>query len=735
MSRPELLRAALEHHQNGQLDQAETLYRQILQVEPNHPDALHFLGILAQQAGQFQIAFGLIGRSIKANPANPVFYANLGQAFWEIGELHEAEVSFQKALSLNSDCAEAHNGLGLIRKREGNLEEACICYQEAVSFQPGYVKAYVNLGIVFQEQGKLEEAEAAYNKAISLEPNSASAHNNLGAVLKLQGKLDEAVSRFRKALSLASQRADVHSNLGSALSQQRNFDEAIDCYRKALSLEPDRADFHNNLGGVLQLQGKPKEAIACYDKAISLKPDFAPAYNNLGSVLEEQGRTKEAAAAFLNALSVDPHFTKACSNLIFLHAYAHDAPMDVQCALARRWELIALTDQERLTARTRNLTPLPRRGRRLKIGVLSAELGQHAVAEFLEPLLWQFDHSRVHITLYSTAFHSDPRASRIREAADEYRSFVGISDSAAAEQIRSDEIDVLVETTSHTSGGRLGILAHRAAPVQCHYIGHCGTSGLTEMDWFIADDTLLPSACDSHFCEHIWRLPRLWISYRGDPTLPESRWQPDAHGTIWLGSFNKISKVREDTCRLWAKALNAIPESKLLLKDCIAGEDSVRHDLLAEFSRHGIAEERFQLTGWTPDWRSHMALYDQLDIALDPIPFNSGTTAFDALWMGVPLVALEGDWMGGRISSTILKSLGKTEWVAQTEDDYVAKVRALASDVEGRRSMRTAQRALMAASPLCDARELARAFEDAFEAMFDRWAEKERSMSDAVERD
>jgi predicted O-linked N-acetylglucosamine transferase (SPINDLY family) len=359
--------------------------------------------------------------------------------------------------------------------------------------------------------------------------------------------------------------------------------------------------------------------------------------------------------------------------------------------------------------------------------VLSAELGQHAVAEFLEPLLQQFDRTRVHITLYSTASHSGPRAARFRALGDEYRSFLGMSDKAAAERIRSDEIDVLVETTSHTSGGRLGILAHRAAPVQCHYIGHCGTSGLTEMDWFIADENLLPPACDSHFHERIWRLPRLWISYRGDTTLPESRWQPDAQGTIWLGSFNKIAKIREDTCRLWAKVLNAIPESRLLLKDSIAGEGSVRRSLLAQFSHYGIAEERIKLAGWTRDWPSHMVLYDQLDIALDPIPFNSGTTAFDALWMGVPLVALEGDWMGGRISSTILKSLGRSEWVAESEDDYVAKVTNLARDVEGRRAMRTAQRALMAASPLCDARGLARAVEDAFEAMFDRWAEKEQS--------
>jgi predicted O-linked N-acetylglucosamine transferase (SPINDLY family) len=211
------------------------------------------------------------------------------------------------------------------------------------------------------------------------------------------------------------------------------------------------------------------------------------------------------------------------------------------------------------------------------------------------------------------------------------------------------------------------------------------------------------------------------MSYRSDTSLPNSSWAPDVNGTIWLGTFNNLAKVREETCRLWAKVMHALPESKLFLKDKKAGDGTVRQRIESELSRHGIGSERIEFAMAIPDWRSHMALYDRLDIALDTIPLNSGTTAFDALWMGAPVVALEGDWFGGRMASTVLKALGRPEWVAQNEDEYVTLVSALARDVAGRKSLRAAQRSLMASSPLCDANGLARALEEAFEGMFDRW--------------
>jgi predicted O-linked N-acetylglucosamine transferase (SPINDLY family) len=174
---------------------------------------------------------------------------------------------------------------------------------------------------------------------------------------------------------------------------------------------------------------------------------------------------------------------------------------------------------------------------------------------------------------------------------------------------------------------------------------------------------------------------------------------------------------------LWARVLQALPEAKLLLEDRGANEAETHQRILMTLASHGVAGDRVEFATAIPDHEQHMILYDRLDVALDTIPFNSGTTAFDALWMGVPLVALEGSWSGGRIASSALRALGREEWIAQSEEQYVSIVRSLIEDVQSRVQSRKTQRARMAASPLCDAKGLARAFEDAFEAMFDRWLE------------
>ncbi|TAJ83675.1 MAG: tetratricopeptide repeat protein [Gallionellaceae bacterium] len=664
---PLLLEQALTHHRKGELPQAETLYQQILTSDPNHPDALHLSGVIASQIGLYERAVALIGKAIALSPSSSM---------------------------------------------------------------------YCNLGNAFKHQGLWEDAAESYAQAIKLNPGDAELHNNLGKLLKTQGKLDDAAA----------------------------------CYRTALALKPDAHLIHSNLGNALKEQGKLQEAIASYNRALALKADYADGHRNLGLAHKDSGNLDAAVACFAQALALNPFYTDALSNLLYLHAFTRIVSPHEELRLAAGWEKTLLDDAQRTAARKHALSAferMPRSGRKLRIGIVSAEIGQHAVAEFLEPLLANFDRARLHVTLYPTTPRNDARALRIKQLADEFKPLAALSDLAAANQIRTDKIDVLIDTTAHMSGCRLGIFAHRAAPVQCHYIGYHGSTGLTEMDWFIADENLLPASCDAHFREKIWRLPRLWIAYRGDTALPESRWQPaepsplpnpggtTSHstkpasgqvagylpqageganesqndgrsnsGTVWLGSFNNLTKVREATLRLWAKTLHAVPHSKLLLKDQKAADHSVQQRIRGELAQHGIAAGRVEFAARVPDWKAHMALYDRLDIALDSIPLNSGTTAFDALWMGVPILAIEGDWMGGRLTSTILKGLGKPEWVARDEDEYIAKVAALARDVAGRVALRAGQRALMARSPLCDAAGLARALEDAFEAMYDTWLEK-----------
>ena len=303
----------------------------------------------------------------------------------------------------------------------------------------------------------------------------------------------------------------------------------------------------------------------------------------------------------------------------------------------------------------------------------------------------------------------------------------GLSDDAARDRIDADGIDVLIDLSGHTEHNRLGVFARRAAPVQAHYLGYFASTGLTEMDYWIGDEILTPAAADSYFSECVWRLPRVWVSYEGKLDAPVPSWRPSPDGAVWLGSFNALGKLTPATLALWAKLLHALPEGRLLLKTKALDDMSNRQRILDVMSGHGIAPERIELQGSsaTPDWSAHMAYYDRLDVALDPVGgLGGGTTTCDALWMGAPIITFEGNRMASRMTASMLNAIDRSEWIARSEADYIDKTVALARDVDGRKALRFGQRKHMAASLLCNSRDLAASLENAYFEMFARWFKK-----------
>ncbi len=310
-----LIQAALGHHQAGRLGQAEAIYRQILQVDPNQPDALHLSGAIARQLGNRQAAADFISRAIKAKPSEPVFHNSLGLVLKDLGRLDEATASYRRAIKLNADYLEAYYNLGNVLQLQGRPDEAASSYRKALALKPGYPEAHCNLGSALQAQGKLDEATSSYRKALSIRPDYVEAHCNLGNALQEQGRMDEAVACYRQALALKPDYVKARSNLGKALQQQGKFDEATDCYRQALALRPDIAEMHCNLGGALRGRGALDESIACYRQALALKPDFAEALTGLAIASSRLGHQDEAIACFRRALSINPNSAEAHDGL------------------------------------------------------------------------------------------------------------------------------------------------------------------------------------------------------------------------------------------------------------------------------------------------------------------------------------------------------------------------------------------------------------------------------------
>lgn len=631
------------------------------------------------------------------------------------GRLPQAEAIYQQILQLDPRNPDALHMLGLIAAQTGHADAAIGLFRQAIAQKATDPSYHCNLGQALQGQGRLEEAADAYGRAIALKARHAPYHAHLAEALTLLGRWEAAAASYRKALALDADNAQVCYGLGYVLRNLGEFDEALRCYRQAIAKRPDFASAHHDLGTIYKQRNQFAEAVASYRKALALQPDNAEWQFNLGSALLPLGERTAAVECFRKAVRLGLADAEAYSDLLFLCASQVLLEPAEYLEFARGWER-CLPPQPR-----RRRAGAPLEGRRLRVGYVSADFYQHAVSYFMEPLLAAHDRARVEVFTYAVNTRSDAVTARLRELVEHWEPVAELSHAALAERIRNDGIDVLVDLSGHTAHNRLPVFAARVAPVQVHYLGYFASTGLREMDYWIGDPILTPPALDEHFSEQVWRLPRTTVAYGGNVEAPLPAWQPAADGTVWLGSFHALIKLTPQTLALWARILRELPEARLLLKTREFEDAARRQRIFDALVEHGVAPERIELRDGsvTPSWAEHMAYYDRLDIALDPVGTWSGnTTTCDALWMGVPVVGLMGGRSILRMTGPMLDALGHPEWSTDSEDEYVARVVELARDVELRKTLRATQRSRMAASPLCDAVGLARQLEQAYFDMF-----------------
>jgi tetratricopeptide (TPR) repeat protein len=316
----DLLPTAVQHHQAGRLDVAEPIYRQILAMDPKHADALHLLGVIASQRGQFASAVEHIQRAIAQDNSQPGYYINLGNAHTALGRHEEAASAHRRAVDLQPDLAEAHCSLGNSLQAQGKLNEAVVSYGMALELKPTLAVAHSNLGTALKALGQLDDAIRCYERAVELLPNLVEAHRNLGNVLAEQGRTDDAINCYWTALQLNPNSPEICNHLGKVLLDNDDLDEATAYLRRAVELRPDYAEAHCNLGATYRWQAKFAEAIACYRRALELKPDYVEAHSNLGNAFCGLGMLADAAASFERALALKPDYVEAryCRSFLLL---------------------------------------------------------------------------------------------------------------------------------------------------------------------------------------------------------------------------------------------------------------------------------------------------------------------------------------------------------------------------------------------------------------------------------
>ena len=734
------LQQAVTSHRAGQLRDAERLYRAILEIQPGHPDANHNLGVLAVQANQPADSLLHFKVALEAKPDQGQYLLSYVDALLRTGQVDFArrvlEQGEQRGLqgremqSAAALCAEV--GPGTQEKEElrtlfetRRYADAAVLALAMTARYPVSRFAWKALGAALQRMGRNGEALAPMQNAALISPDDAEVYSNLGTIFQSLGQHDQAEGCCRWALRIAPDYADAHYNLANAQKDLGRNVEAEACCRMALALKPDHAAANLGLGNIAKELGRLEEAEACCRRAVEIMPDYAPPHLTLGNIAKDTGRLDEALANYRRALKLEPSCAESQSNLLFLVAYCGLVSQGDYLKEAQGWETLAVSKAISDSSRLRKFVVAPRKQRRLRIGYISGDFRQHPVSCYIESIFRHHDRSRAEVFAYSNNAIRDTISERLEKLVDHWQPIVGINDDLVCRRIEAAKIDVLIDLSGHTAFNRLSVFARRAAPIQAHYLGYFASTGLTEMDYWIGDAILSPEAEDEHFCETVWRLPRVWVSYLGRDDAPISRWSPDRDGTLWLGSFNSLNKITAETVALWARVLHALPEARLLLKTKELAAACNRQRMASAFAAYGIAQERLELLGSTPGWTSHMALYDRLDVALDPVGgVGGGTTTCDALWMGLPVVTFAGRSVAQRMTASMLHAVGHSEWIATSDSDYLAKVAAVARDVPYRSALRFDQREKVRRSALCDGAGLARSLEDAYERMFDAWWQK-----------
>lgn len=676
-----LLLAAAGRHRAKDYEAARDLYRAVLRHDPRQPDALHLQGMACAALGETAKGERLVRRAIALRPGRAHFWSNLGNLLSRSARKPAAIQAYGQAIRLDPDFADARANLAGALASIHRYEAAEAMARAALDLAPDHVTALANLAGALIGRSCFVEAEPPLRRALALDPTSYDVWYNLGHLSLARGRAGEAEQAFRQALTLDPAALEAVRWLGYACVRTRQGEEAEAHLQRFLAARPEPSNAHSILGHLWVQRGQLDQGLALLRKGVA-RPDAQAAEH---------------------------------STLIFDLNYAPSAdPVALRVeheAWARRFALPhVLRNRPACTGRDPE--------RRLRVGFLSPDFRGHSVSFFFLPLLRHLDRREIETFCYAYVDQADAMTEALRGTADHWRDVWNQSDDAIALQIRADRIDILVDLAGHTSDSRLLVLARRPAPVQASYLGYPNTTGMAEVDWRIVDAITDPPGSEAHAVEQLMRLERCFLSY--EPVeFPEITEPPCLeHGFVTFGSFNNTAKLNGTVFDAWAEILHAVPRSRLLLKHDMSHDPVVQTSVTGAFLSRGIGEERVQLLQRTKDRTGHLATYAHVDIALDPFPYNGTTTTCEALWMGVPVVALAGDRHAGRVGASLLQAVGLTSCIAADRPDYVLTAAQLAGSAELLTSLRRMLRHEMAAGPLMDQAGLGRDMTAAFRTMW-----------------
>ncbi len=650
------------------------------------------------------------------------------------GDLNAAEKAYVAAIGLGSQDLDAHNNLAAIYDKKGSkAEEELALLGKAASLAPQNALVRQNLVKVLRREacsldqaGRLQEALGLFLRWAEVDPDSAAAQRAVGYCYSKLRQWRTAIQYFTVAINREPENATYYCDLGLACFELGLLAEAKGAFQRVLELDPKSVYAFTHLGLIANLTGMMWVAVNMTRRALEIDPNCGQAHNNLALFMRDQGALAECRRHYQEAVRLRPDDAKIYSGYLLSLNDDPDADQNWVAAEHRRFERIVKRSGRMLGARS--LDP----ERRLRIAYLSPDFRTHSVAFFIAAVLEEHDRSAVEITCYATGNKDDEMTARIRAAAERWREAYRMSDSELAALIQEDAIDVIVELSGHTGNSRLAMLSERTAPVQITYLGYPNTTGLESMDYRITDAVADPEGDGDVWCtEKLVRLEGGFLaysppSYARDLEVGELPFRKT--GRITFGSFNNLAKINDKVLECWAAILARVQGSRILLKARGLRDERIKERMLTALANGGaIVGERVCLMGHERSIEKHLRMYNEVDLALDTFPYNGTTTTCEAMWMGVPVVTLAGRCHAGRVGASLLTRVGLEGWVASDRADYIEKAASWAGNPAGLAELRMGLRERLRASPLMDAKRVARRLEAVYREAWRTYCGKPQS--------
>jgi predicted O-linked N-acetylglucosamine transferase (SPINDLY family) len=733
----------------GRYEEAAPLYRIVVDAYPQYPDGLHKLAVVLIRLHQPNAAVALLETALGINPNQPQYWMNYVDALLQSGQTRAAwlalEMGQQRGLSgpvvdaiinlmteitarnatfmpapITQPQAAASAGAMPAAAPAPLPDQPAAAPRAAAANGPKPPQSECDAAAALFNQGRIDEAIAAGQSLKERFPSQPIGWKVLGCSYYRTGQYEKAYDALQTASRMAPNDNDVLQAFVSLLLSKNMKEEAEARCKAMLDIEPDNEHAQRAMGVVLLAQGRLKDAERQMRDSLATHPDAAGSHVTLGAILLQQGRHTEATTVFRRTLELDPGISSAFENLNFCLSHSEEIePGELFAEHARYGEHYEKMLKQHWKPHRNRKDP----DRPLRVGFISGDFRAHAVMNFVEPMFERLARdSGLSLYAYSNTPGEDQVTDRVRKHFAHWRPVFGAKDDIVTGQIRDDGIDILIDLAGHTSNNRLLVMARKPAPVQASWIGYPGTTGLTTVDYFLADRFWVPSdTFRSRFTEKIVYLPAVAPFQPEDLAPPVNTLPAQRNGYVTFGSFNRIEKLRRDVIELWAKVLHAVPGSRMVIGSM--PKDSVPDELVSWFADAGIGRERLDFKP-----RSSVAVYLQqhyhVDICLDTFPFTGLTTTMQALWMGVPTLTLPGRTVPGRSGVTALGHVGlESRFVADDIDDFVRKGVALTSDLEALAALRAGMRERCLQSPMFQPDLITAGFTQALRTMWRTWCE------------